>query len=66
MTSSIKKLIGLRNRAFHLDPALCKKVRNIVINEIKVTKAIFYPNKIHHLKQSNNRRQYSKIKTYVV
>ena len=54
MTPRIKRLVCQRNRAMY------KKVKNTVIREIKTTKATFYPDKIHHLKQANNRQWYSK------
>ena len=57
-----KRFICQRNRPFYFDLALYKKVRNTVIREIKATKATFYPDKIQHLKQANNRQWYSKIK----
>ena len=40
MTPHIKRLIGQRNRAFFLDTALYKRVRNTVIREIKSSKRL--------------------------
>ena len=63
ITPRIKRLISQRDRAFHTDTALYKRARNRVIREIKAAKTSFYPSKIHHLKQANNKQWHYKIKT---
>ncbi|XP_063887196.1 uncharacterized protein LOC135114899 isoform X1 [Scylla paramamosain] len=62
MTPRIKRLMRQRTWAFHSCPVLYRKLRNRVIREIKNAKASYYPDKIHHLKLTNNRQWYAKIK----
>ena len=63
MTPCIKRLLRQRDRAFHSSPDQYRSLRNRVIREIKKAKASYYPDKIHHLKLTNNRQWYDKIKS---
>ena len=62
MTPRIKRLIRQRDRAYHTCPDQYRRARNKVIREIKAVKANYYPDKIHQLKLSNNRKWFSSIK----
>ncbi|XP_063852041.1 uncharacterized protein LOC135095187 isoform X1 [Scylla paramamosain] len=62
MTPRIKRLMHQRTWSFHSCPDLYGKLRNRVIREIKAAKASYYPDKIHHFKQANNRQWYASSK----
>ena len=62
MTPRLKRLIKQRNRAYYTDPALFRSLRNKVIREIRAAKSSYYPDKLHHLKQQDSSKWYSKIK----
>ena len=51
-----------RNQAFYTNTESYRRLRNKVIRKIRSAKLNYYPNKLHHLKQSNTRQWYSKIK----
>ena len=59
----IKRLLHQRIKLFYTDPAEYRRIRNIVIREIKTTKKLFYPDKLHHLKHANSSQWFSKVKS---
>ena len=62
MTPRLKRLIKQRNRAFYIDRALFRSLRNKVIREIRAAKLSYYPDKLHHLKQQDSSKWFSRIK----
>ena len=62
MTPRLKRLIKQRNRAYYTNRALFRSLRNKVIREIRAAKSSYYPNKLHHLKQQDSSKWFSRIK----
>lgn len=62
ITPRIKRLLDQRNKAFYTNKDLYKQLRNRVIREIREAKKTYYPNKVHHLLQSNTSQWYTKIR----